>query len=428
MVAGGGLALVLVGDDGATDSARRRRRRRLRLAGRRGDRRAPRLARWRDPRARGRCLRDRDGVGVRALLRADLGPPQGASCAPCRAITTTGRPAAEGYYAYFGSRGGEHGKGYYSFDLGDWHVVALNSNLSCGEIPCSAGSEQERWLRADLAANPADCTLAVIHHPLFSAVKAEPAVQPLWEALHEAGADIVLSGHGHNYQRFAPLTPSGERDDAGGIRQIVVGTGGRELDPIAAPAEHTEAWNDDTWGVLELTLDPGGYAWRFVPVAGRTFTDQGSAECNGGGRLRRRVEEAETTTGSVATSTPHSPPLAGGRPLDPGEPACLGPRRRRALARRSGRHRRRRGADPRAPDECLRARPPGLEPDGGRRRERLLVAELGRHLRGGARGGRGRLRPAVGAAPRARPRLRLHVLLARRHRRVPREGRPEGAR
>ena len=188
-------------------------------------------------------------------------------------------PEAEGYFDYFGGVAGDDDEGYYSFDVGGWHVVALNSNQSCEEVACEAGSEQERWLREDLAANKVACTLAYLHHPLFSAVKAEPSVRPLWDALHEHGVDVVLAGHSHNYQRFAPLTPAGE-PDARGIRQFVVGTGGRELDPIEAPAAHTEAWNDDTWGVLSLSLRDESYGWRFVPVEGGTFTDRGSGRCH----------------------------------------------------------------------------------------------------------------------------------------------------
>ncbi len=191
-------------------------------------------------------------------------------------------PGATGYYDYFGAAAGEPGEGYYSYDLGTWHVIALNSN--CAEVGgCGPGSPQGRWLRADLAAHPATCTLAVIHHPRFSSGTehgGNEAVRPLWQALYEAGADVVLSGNEHNYERFAPQDPDGTRDDARGIRQFVVGTGGIGFYELGPAIANSEARNDDALGVLALTLRPGGYDWRFVPVAGQDFSDAGSAACN----------------------------------------------------------------------------------------------------------------------------------------------------
>jgi hypothetical protein len=189
---------------------------------------------------------------------------------------------ADGYFGYFGEAAGEPGKGYYSYDLGEWHLVALNSN--CEEVGgCDASSPQVRWLKVDLAKDDKSCTLAYFHHPLFTSGKYRPGipeVKPLWEALYAAGADVVLNGHDHNYQRFAPQDPSGEADPERGIRQFVVGTGGASHYAIVAPTANSEVHDDDTYGVLKLTLRPEGYDWRFIPVEGARFTDSGSARCH----------------------------------------------------------------------------------------------------------------------------------------------------
>ena len=192
---------------------------------------------------------------------------------------------AEGYFDYFGKAAGDPEEGYYSYNLGRWHIVALNSN--CEEVPggCEASSPQGRWLEADLAANEdKSCTLAYMHHPRFSSGEKHGNthyVKPLLEALYEAGADVVLSGHEHNYERFAPQNPGGREDPERGIRQFVVGTGGgKGTYPILAPIANSEVHNDDTYGVLSLGLRPKGYAWRFVPVEGARFTDSGSARCH----------------------------------------------------------------------------------------------------------------------------------------------------
>ncbi len=192
---------------------------------------------------------------------------------------------AEGYFEYFSKAAGDPSEGYYSFDLGAWHIVALNSN--CEEVRggCEPSSPQVRWLKADLAANDdKKCTLAYMHHPRFSSGAKHGSthyVKPLWEALYEAGADVVLSGHEHNYERFAPQNPGGREDPERGIREFVVGTGGgKETYPILDPIANSEVHNDDTYGVLRLTLRPEGYEWRFVPVGGDQFTDSGSARCH----------------------------------------------------------------------------------------------------------------------------------------------------
>ncbi len=188
---------------------------------------------------------------------------------------------ASAYYAYFGAAAGEPDKGYYSYDLGSWHIVVLNSN--CHEVGgCDAGSPQERWLRQDLAANPRTCTLAYWHHPRFSSGEHgdDTRVAPLWRALEEHGAEVVLSGHDHDYERWVPQDASGNAK-ADGIVQFVVGTGGTSLRsfPSERPA-HSAVRDIDTWGVLKLTLRASSYEWEFVPIAGQTFTDRGSARCH----------------------------------------------------------------------------------------------------------------------------------------------------
>src|SRR5215211_3059340 len=175
-----------------------------------------------------------------------------------------GTAGAAGYFGYFGGAAGDPSKGYYSYDLGAWHIVALNSNCSQAG-GCHAGSAQETWLRQDLAAHPTNCTLAYWHHPHFSYGNYgnNPATQALWQALYDNGAEIVLSGHDHNYQRYAPQTPSGTRDEAHGIREFVVGTGGKNHNPLGTPPPTVEAFNGDTFGLLQLILHPNGYDWQF---------------------------------------------------------------------------------------------------------------------------------------------------------------------
>jgi acid phosphatase type 7 len=193
---------------------------------------------------------------------------------------------AEGHFDYFGKAAGDPGKGYYSYNLGKWHIVALNSNCKEEEVvDCEASSPQIRWLEADLAANDDKrCTLAYMHHPRFSSGAKHGNtryVKPLWEALYEGGADVVLSAHEHNYERFAPQNPGGRAVPERGIRQFVVGTGGgKGLYPILEPIANSEVHNDETYGVLKLTLHPKSYEWRFVPVEGARFTDSGSARCH----------------------------------------------------------------------------------------------------------------------------------------------------
>ena len=188
-------------------------------------------------------------------------------------------PGAEPYFDYFGARAGSPGKGYYSYDRGEWHIVVLNSN--CSEAGgCAAGSPQERWLKEDLAANATKCTLAYWHHPRFSSSANNSEVAPFWKDLYAAGAEVVLNGHAHNYERFAPQRPDGSRDTGRGIREFVVGTGGVNHGAFKTIKENSQVRNADTYGVLKLTLKPDSYDWKFVPVAGKAFTDSGTKGCH----------------------------------------------------------------------------------------------------------------------------------------------------
>ena len=191
-------------------------------------------------------------------------------------------PEAAGYCGYFGAVAGPRGKGYYSYDLGAWHVVVINSN--CDAVGgCADGSPQQQWLAADLAAHPAACTLAYWHHPRFSSGAEhgdDPAMTDIWQTLQNTGAEIVLSGHDHDYERFAPQDANGVADPAHGIREFVVGTGGDSHYPFGPQEANTEVRNNTTFGVLVLTLKLAGYDWRFEPVAGGPFTDQGSGACH----------------------------------------------------------------------------------------------------------------------------------------------------
>jgi hypothetical protein len=187
---------------------------------------------------------------------------------------------AQGYYSYFGAAAGDPSTGYYSYDVGDWHLIALNSN--CSVVSCAAGSAQETWLANDLAFHHNQCTLAYFHHPLFtSAGGATAAVRPLWNDLYAAGADLVLNGHAHVYERFAPQTPSGA-GSAGGITEIIAGSGGVNHGAFAStPAAHSVKRDNTTFGVLRLVLHTGSWSWTFLPDTGSgTFTDAGSRACH----------------------------------------------------------------------------------------------------------------------------------------------------
>jgi hypothetical protein len=204
---------------------------------------------------------------------------------------------ASGYYNYFGAVAGDPGKGYYSYNLGAWHIISLNS-----EVGYASGTTQEQWLRADLAANNSMCTLAYWHHPRFSSGQHgnSSRSQAFWQALYDYGADVILNGHDHTYERFAPQNPSAQADPNLGIREFVVGTGGAGLYPFPTIQPNSQVRNNITFGVLKLTLHATSYDWEFIPIAGQTFTDSGSSNCVGGGQSPTDT----STPGDTPTFTP----------------------------------------------------------------------------------------------------------------------------
>jgi len=186
------------------------------------------------------------------------------------------------YFKYFGAAAGEPGKGYYSYELAGWHILSLNSD--CSDIGgCGAGSPEEEWLRRDLATHHDTCTLAYWHHPLFSSGGThgnDPEMKVFWRDLYNAGAEIVISGHDHDYERFAPQDPEANPDPKRGIREFAVGTGGRHRRGFGPSKPNSEVRDSDSYGVLKLTLYSDHYAWQFMPVAGATFTDSGQDTCH----------------------------------------------------------------------------------------------------------------------------------------------------
>lgn len=187
------------------------------------------------------------------------------------------------YFQYFGSVAGNFKDGFYSYNLGAWHIIVLNSE--CKEVGgCEAGSREEKWLRVDLAAHPAACTLSYFHKPLFSSGAKhgnDPELKPIFQALYDAHADVVVNGHDHDYERFAPQNPEGKADSKYGVREIVAGTGGKSHRPFAQPLPTSEVRDDTAFGVLKLTLHPTAYDWVFLPEPGKQFTDSGSGLCHG---------------------------------------------------------------------------------------------------------------------------------------------------
>jgi hypothetical protein len=190
------------------------------------------------------------------------------------------QPGAPGYYQYFGSLAGDSGVGYYSYDVGSWHVISLSSNT--GGPSMSAGSPQETWLKADLAASTKKCTIAYWHHPRWSSAThgSDTRSSAIWQDLYDGGAEIVLNGHDHTYERFAPQTPAGVADPAKGIREFVVGMGGESHYSFNTPVANSEVRDNTSYGVLKLTLYSDSYTWEFVPIAGATFHDSGSGSCH----------------------------------------------------------------------------------------------------------------------------------------------------
>lgn len=188
---------------------------------------------------------------------------------------------ASASFDYFGDRAGPRGLGYYSRDLGNWHIIVLNVN---DQVEFEQGSAQDQWLQADLAANTKACVLAMWHNPRFFSSNtmgwtSNAFVTPLWERLYAAGVEVVLNGQQHQYERFPPMTPTGMPDEARGIREINVGTGGESTEMPIAMAQHSEVVSD-AFGVLKLTLDAGSYSWQFVPTVPGQFNDTGSGTCH----------------------------------------------------------------------------------------------------------------------------------------------------
>ena len=180
-------------------------------------------------------------------------------------------PGAAPYFAALGDAAGPDRRGYYRVRVGDWDVFALNSNCRPAG-GCDPGSAQERWLRAELEASDAACSLAFFHHPRWTSGLhgSDASIEPLWAALADHDVEVALAGHDHHYERFAP-----ER----GVRQFVVGTGGRSLYPAFGAEKGTEVRNSQTFGVLELRLAAAAYSWKFHGIPGTTFTDTGRATC-----------------------------------------------------------------------------------------------------------------------------------------------------
>lgn len=186
---------------------------------------------------------------------------------------------AQPYLDYFGRPKN------YSFTLGDWHIVSLDSNCQLAENGGSCGltSPTITWLKNDLAANSSKCTLVYFHHPRWSSGKDHgntTRMSAAWKTMYKAGVDVVLSAHAHSYERFAPLAPDGTIDWTNGIRSFVVGTGGAPLTGFSTPKEGSQARNSTTYGVLKLTLMATGFEWEFVPTEGGTFTDTGFQACH----------------------------------------------------------------------------------------------------------------------------------------------------
>ena len=190
-------------------------------------------------------------------------------------MTDQGAP----YYTYFGAAAGEPGVGYYSYDLGVWHIVALNSN--CNDIACGPNSKQVEWLREDLQSSGKQCTLAYWHHPRFSSGIAggSGSVSSFWRTAFEMGVDVVVNGHDHDYERFAPMDVGGNVD-ANGIRAFVVGTGGAVLRDMGTVKPNSEVRYTGTNGVIMFKLYPGHYEWQFIPADDAALADSGTGVCH----------------------------------------------------------------------------------------------------------------------------------------------------
>ncbi len=216
---------------------------------------------------------------------------------------TASNAGAAGYFQYFGAAAGAVGQGYYSFDIGAWHLIALNSN--CGDAGgCSSSSAQYKWLQADLASHSNFCTLAYWHIPLYSSGgRASSNSKSFWNLLYANNADLILTGHDHIYERFAPQDPNGNLDLARGIPEFVVGTGGANHTSLVSIAANSIVQNTSTFGILKLTLHDTSYDWQFIPEAGKTFSDSGTASCHG---IVPNTPTPTATATSNVTGTPTS--------------------------------------------------------------------------------------------------------------------------
>jgi hypothetical protein len=225
-------------------------------------------------------------------------------------VGTGASASSSDYFAYFGPVAGEPAKGWYSYDVAGWHVIVLNSNCviigggTTSSLGCGTNSPQTTWLRSDLAASTASCTIAIIHDPRFTSNRSSPdgAYAAFWTALYNGGAEIVISGDRHNYERFAPQTPAGAADASFGVRQFVVGTGGAGLTTVGSTAMANTERRSATHGVLKLTLHASSYDYQFVPIAGQTFTDSGVGTCHGKPGAATQAAAAEATALEVQRS------------------------------------------------------------------------------------------------------------------------------
>jgi exopolysaccharide biosynthesis protein len=223
-------------------------------------------------------------AGTAAQFRTCYGPSWGyfkKRTMPTPGNHEYGTAGAAPYFAYFGARAGTPGQGWYAYNVGTWRVYALNAN--CGAVGgCGTGSPQEQWLKADLAAHPTACIAAIWHQPLFSSGPHgnNSSTKAFWQDLYAAGAEIVINGHDHDYERFAPQKPDGTLDTATGIREFVVGTGGAGLYSLTTLKANSEVFKTGVHGIIKFTLLDGSYTWKFVPVAGSTWTDSGTGTCH----------------------------------------------------------------------------------------------------------------------------------------------------
>jgi Calcineurin-like phosphoesterase len=189
-------------------------------------------------------------------------------------------PDLAGYLAYFGDAASPDGTTWYSYDLGTWHIIVLDSSCAVAG-GCGPDSAQGRWLAGDLAASDAGCTMAIWHHPRWSSGNhgSDPTVAPFWRALYDADADVVVNGHDHDYERFTAQDPGGHADADRGLREFVVGTGGADLRPFGKTVANSDLRVAGIHGVIRFDLQPSGYRWQFISTTGE-LTDTGQGACH----------------------------------------------------------------------------------------------------------------------------------------------------